>query len=194
MRPGQTVAKTASPLFAVAWGCVAACTSAKGGAVDLSWRLKPQAGFSESSTISDSFVDCNKNGELTDSTGTPILGVGAITSIRLFWQVGGQSGSVDAASGGQDFQCSTENGVTGFQVPTGNALLSVVPVCQGSAAADSCTYVAPAPVERTIVEGQTVQLGALEIVVDVGTGSANLNSCMSMEQTTCICTMKGCPP
>jgi hypothetical protein len=182
----------------------AGCKSVNGGAVDLSWRLKPQAGFSESSQISDSFVDCNQQGKLSDSMGNPILGTGVVqlTAIRLYWQVGDLSGQLDASTPYEDFQCSTENGVTSFEIPPGNALLYVAPVCDsgsGSAEADSCTYTAPAPVERTMVAGQTVQLGALEIVLDVGTGSAGRNSCMSIDgappkQTTCICTMKGCPP
>jgi hypothetical protein len=201
MRLGQTVA--------MMWSCAVGCTSANGGAVDLSWRLKPAAGFSEPSALGDSFVDCDNQGTLTDSMGNSIQGVGKLTAIRLYWQVADQLGPADASLVRyEDFECSTENGVTNFEIPPGSALLYVAPLCAGSGSAgsnveaNSCAYTAPAPVERTMVAGQTVELGALEIVLDVGTGSAGLNSCMSIgsalpKEKTCICmptTQTGCSP
>jgi hypothetical protein len=191
MRLGQTVA--------MMWSCAVGCTSASGGAVDLSWRLKPAPGFSEESMVGNTFVDCDNNGNLTDSMGNSIKGVGQLTAIRLYWQVGDQLGPPDEMDT-QDFPCSTENGVTKFEIPVGNALLYVAPLCGSGSSmteASSCAYTAPAAVERTMVAGQTVELGALEIVVDVGTGSAGFNSCMSQKETTCICvptTQTGCSP
>lgn len=98
----------------------------------------------------DKFVDCRS---LRPGT----LGV---TQIRLLWQVGAQAGSASWA-------CDDSHGATGFDLPEGVAELSVVPECLGGVPALPATYIAPATIERTVVRGETVSLGAVELVVSV---------------------------
>jgi hypothetical protein len=121
------------------------CTQVDGGAVELSWNLRPA-----SSSLSDKFVDCN--------SGKP--GTGVVTRIRLDWEVVGWS------SGFASWRCDDNHGVTGFDLPEGEALLSVTPECAtGTAAPD--TYTSPAPEQRHVNLGDTVSLGAVELVLQV---------------------------
>jgi hypothetical protein len=128
------------------------CTDVKGGAVELSWKLRAAA------AAADTFVACASDGTLTDSSGR-VLEDGHLTDIRLSWQ--------GSASGFLDFDCSTSHAVTTFIVPPGDTLLAVTPVCEGGVEPDSSTFVAPAPEQRSVIKGDTVSLGAVEIVVQV---------------------------
>src|SRR5437870_2647869 len=92
------------------------CTDVKGGAVELSWKLRAAAG------AADVFVACSSTGVLSDSAGH-VLEDGHVTNIRLHWE-GTETGSLD-------FACSTSHGVTTFIVPPGDTLLAVRPVCEG---------------------------------------------------------------
>ena len=140
------------------WLMVHGCDSVEGGAVELSWKLRPA-----SSSLPDKFVDCD-----SDEDGT-----GPVTDIRLHWQVGD-------ASADEQWPCGDNYGVTHFDLPEGEALLSVLPVCMdGPAAPDS--YIVPAPARRDVKLGDTVSLGAVELVVVV----------TDCSDQTCIC---GAPP
>jgi len=77
------------------------CTDVKGGAVELSWKLRAAAG------AADVFVACSQTGVLTDSGGH-VLEDGHLTAIRLHWE--------GTATGSQDFNCSSSHGVTTFIV------------------------------------------------------------------------------
>ena len=124
---------------------VAGCTTVDGGAVELSWKLRPA-----SSSLADKFVDC--------ASGKP--GTNPVTRIRLDWEVVGRT------SGFASWRCDDNHGVTGFDLPEGEALLSVTPECaEGPASPD--TYTAPAPEQRRVILGDTVSLGAVEIVLQV---------------------------
>jgi hypothetical protein len=161
-----------APRFAITLLCLvvhAACTSVDGGAVELSWRLRPNSGAG----ISQPFVECDN----------PMLsGTGAVTGILLEWLVGEDHSSVV-------FDCNAGHGVTRFVLPPGQALLSVSPVCMlGPAAAT--TYTAPAPKQSTVTVGNTVSLGAVELILQVtdcglGSGSAS---------PPCICQCDGAQP
>lgn len=149
---------------------VHACTSVDGGAVELSWKLRAASG------ASDNFVQCNPNGELLDSSGQPFPGAdGLITHIRLHWQA--------SKDGFAEFNCSSSHGVTTFVVPPGEALLWVRPVCAGGFEPDSSTgmpaYVAPAPEQRTVIAGDTVSLGAIELVLQV-TNCSDTHPCVCL--------------
>ena len=135
--------------IAVACACTCAlgCKGVDDGAVELSWRLRPASGPRVNST--DPFVDCDPKEP----------GTGEIAEIRLDWQVG-------SASGSSSWRCDDNTGVTGFDLPSGTALLSIVPVCTMCEATIG-TYIAPAPVQRDVIVGDTIILGALEIVVQV---------------------------
>lgn len=123
----------------------AGCTDVTGGAVELSWRLRPASGTS----TTQPFIDC--------TSGLP--GTGPVTGVLLTWNVEGTRGSVT-------FDCNAGHGVTRFVLPPGTALLSVAPVC-ASGPATPDTYIAPAPEQRTVNVGDTVSLGAVELVLQV---------------------------
>ena len=121
-----------------------ACTGVDGGAVELSWRLRPA-----SSALEDKFVDCDSNKP----------GTKPIAAIRLDW-------TVEQQADHDQWSCSDSHGVTGFVLPPGAALFSVSPVCDFGPA-NQASYIAPAVEERTVISGDTVTLGAVELVVQV---------------------------
>lgn len=132
-------------LWVAAAAFLAGCTQVDGGAVELSWKLRPA-----SSSLPDKFVSCD--------SGEP--GTGPVTRIRLDWEVVGHT------SGFASWRCDDNHGVTGFDLPEGDALLSVTPECDGRLA-DPATYTAPAPEQRSVILGDTVSLGAVELVLQV---------------------------
>jgi hypothetical protein len=137
---------------------LAACEAGSGGAVELSWKLRPN-----SSSINDKFVDCEPGGDDPDR--------GTVTWIQLNWSVPGASAEADAgAVHSRAFHCDDNHGVTQFEIPVGTASLWVVPTCgkdpyTDEAAAD--TFIAPAPVIRDVKAGQTISLNAVELVISV---------------------------
>lgn len=136
------------------WLAVHGCTPVDGGAVELSWKFRPR-----SSSIEDKFVDCN--------SGKP--GTGAIERIRLDWDVAGERGE-------ESWLCDDSHGVTRFELPPGAALLTVTPIC-ASGPALPASFIAPAAEQRTVTVGDTVSLGAVELVVQVS----------ECGQASCIC-------
>jgi len=127
------------------------CDTVQGGAVELSWKLRPA-----SSSLQDKFVDCDSGRE----------GTGPVTAIRLHWRV--ENGSADPSEhdGSEVWRCTDNHGVTGFALAEGTASLWITPECMdGTAAAN--TYIAPAIVQRSVIRGDTVSLGAIELVVSV---------------------------
>lgn len=131
----------------LAAGAGPGCVEVDGGAVELSWKLRPA-----SSSLTDKFVDCE--------SGFP--GTGPVTRIRLDWKMQDGTGREGFAS----WRCSDNAGVTGFDLPEGDALLSVTPEC-ANRHADPATFTAPAPQLRTVILGDTVSLGAVELVLQV---------------------------
>jgi hypothetical protein len=121
------------------------CENVQGGAVELSWKLRPA-----SSSLEDKFVDCDSGREDT----------GPVTHIRLSWEVGDQQGFAA-------WPCDENHGTTGFDLPQGDALLTVTPECSEGAAARADSYIAPAAEQRRVIVGDTISLGAVEIVVVV---------------------------
>jgi hypothetical protein len=131
-------------LALVSLGALGGCIEVDGGAVELSWKLRPA-----SSSLRDKFVECD--------SGLP--GTNPVTQIRLSWQVGDVTGTAA-------WRCDDNHGVTGFDLPAGDALLSIAPEC-AVGPASTVTYTAPAPVRRRVISGDTVSLGAVEIVLHV---------------------------
>jgi hypothetical protein len=121
------------------------CADVDGGAVELSWKLRPT-----SSSLEDKFVECSSG-----RTGT-----GAVTYVRLDWEVGGIVGSAA-------WSCEDSHGVTKFDLPAGMALLTVHPECGDHLAADPASYISPAVEQRRVSPGDTVSLGAVELIVNV---------------------------
>ena len=142
-------------LFALALAFTCGCDEVVGGAAELSWKLRPS-----SSALEDKFVEC--------AAAKP--GTNPIVAMRLVWQV------VGGDSNFEEWPCGDSHGVTGFALPPGPTLFSVVPIC-GSGDADESSYIAPAPEQRNVILGDTVSLGAIELVVQV----------TDCDSTTCIC-------
>ena len=136
--------------------CLAACEAGSGGAVELSWKLRPN-----SSALSDQFVDCEPGGDDPDR--------GTITWIELDWQVPGVPQDAGPPTR-RAFHCDDNHGVTGFEIPVGTTSLSIKPTCGKDAFTDDAdpgTYIAPAPVIRQVEAGQTIRLNAVELVISV---------------------------
>jgi hypothetical protein len=132
---------------------VHACDLGSGGAVELSWSLRPA-----SSAVTDKFVGCE------DSHSPPAW---AVEGIRLHWQVGDATCS-------RAWSCGNNHGATGFEIPPGIANLWLTPECAlGPPTCDDIqpaapdTYIAPAIVQREVIRGEAVTLGAVELVVSV---------------------------
>lgn len=136
--------------------CVNACTDVTGGAVELTWKLRPASGST------DIFVDCDN-----------IPNTNPVTQIRLDWQVGAKTGFAQ-------WRCTDYHGITSFDLPKGTALLSVRPICASGDALPS-TYIAPTPEQRTVIVGNTVSLGAVELIVETS------NCGDQPDEQACIC-------
>jgi hypothetical protein len=103
-------------------------------------------------------VELSWNLETLD--GKPFLGCpDTIDRIRLSWVVNGITGSTD-------FPCGRNSGVTAFDVPPGDALLSVEPQCASGTPVNESAVVAPAPIARTISVDDVVELHAVVLQID----------------------------
>jgi hypothetical protein len=132
--------------------------------VELSWKLRPA-----SSALEDKFVECKP--------GRP--GTGEVTEMRLDWEVRSDAG---VRAGFRAWKCGYNHGVTGFELPEGDALLTVTPIC-GGVDAHRASYIAPAPEQRRVIAGDTISLGAVEIIVVV----TDCGSEPSDPRQHCIC-------
>lgn len=135
---------------------LAGCTVVDDGAVELSWTFRPA-----SSSLPDKFVGCNANNE---------PGTNPVAAIELDWDIEGHEGSAQ-------WPCESSTGATKFELPPGQAVLTVTPICTGGIPTDPISFVAPAPYQRDVSRGDTVNLGAVEIVLQV-------SSCL---EQACIC-------
>lgn len=122
--------------------------------MELSWKLRAATGTSQT------FLDC----------AIDLPGTGHISQIRLDW-------NVDGIEGFRQWSCDDDHGATTFDLPEGQALLSVSPVCDNDMVADIATYTAPAPEQRTVIAGNTINLGGVELLLEVA----------SCDQQKCIC-------
>jgi hypothetical protein len=89
------------------------CEDVHGGAVELSWKLRPA-----SSSLEDKFVGCKPQQP----------GTNPVTHIRLEWEVIDQARVTH--TGADEWECTDNHGVTGFALPEGQALLTVKPWCE----------------------------------------------------------------
>jgi hypothetical protein len=140
---------------------VHACDLGTGGAVELSWSLRPASGAGSGS---DKFVDCERTNKVNDQQ----VRVREIRRVRLHWQVGSMTGS-------RPWSCTDNHGATRFEVPPGIANLTLTLECgdptpglredEDDQPADPATYIAPAIVQRDSIRGEVVTLGAVELVI-----------------------------
>jgi hypothetical protein len=140
----RAIALALTPVLGLGLG---ACLAVDGGAVELSWKLRPA-----SSSLPDKFVSCDSG----------LDGTNPVTEIQLAWEM--QDGS--GRTGSRSWRCSDNHGVTGFDLPPGDALLYVTPLC-AEGPASTLAYTAPAPERRSVNPGDTVSLGAVELVLQV---------------------------
>jgi hypothetical protein len=127
------------------------CDTGHGGAVELSWSLRPVPGAGTTQ-----FTGCHPD---VKSEGWDIA------RIRLRWTLA--DGSCPAQLCDQTFDCDANHGATGFDVPAGIANLLVAPECSDGNLPAPNTYIAPAIVQRNVIRGETVSLGAVELVVAI---------------------------
>lgn len=116
-----------------------ACEDATGGAVDLSWTIR---------TTEATEIDCDAAG---------------VEWIRLSWQMSEAAGG---ETGSRRWRCTQARAITQFEIPAGDALLSIEPMC-ATGTADPATFITPAPVQRTIEPGQAISLGSVIVSVRV---------------------------
>ena len=135
---------------------ITGCAGVDDGAVEMSWTFRPA-----SSSLPDMFVGCNANNE---------GGSHPVASIELDWDVQGQQGH-------RAWPCVNSRGATRFEVPPGQAVLTVIPICESGLPSDPASFIAPAPFERDVNGGSIVSLGAIEIVLQV-------SSCL---EQPCVC-------
>jgi hypothetical protein len=131
----------------------ASCTDVSGGAVELSWLLRPSNGDENACENDQSCCQASR-----------------VERMRLVWEV-------DGTTGFDSWPCADNRAVTGFDVPPGQAQLSVVPECAGGVLAQPALYEAPAPVVRTLITGEVVSLNAVLVQVQI-------SDCMAQP---CIC-------
>lgn len=122
--------------------------------MELSWKLRAATGTSRT------FLDC----------AIDLAGTGQVRQIRLDWDVDGEKGF-------RQWSCDDDHGATAFDLPEGQALLSVSPVCENDRIASVATYTAPAPEQRTVIAGNTINLGGVELLLEVA----------SCDKQECIC-------
>jgi len=130
--------------------------------VELSWSLRPVPGAGTTQ-----FTSCHPDDPEAEGW--------SIARIRLRWTL--PDGSCPAPMCEQSFECDANHGATGFDVPAGIANLLVAPECSNGALPAPDTYIAPAIVQRNVIRGETVSLGAVELVVAI-------SNCV---QRPCIC-------
>jgi hypothetical protein len=143
---------------AIATLCLAVhgCTVGSGGAVELSWALRPTSSGSNAK-----FADCTEQDRPDPRW--------SISRVRLHWQDGDTTCS-------HAWDCNDNHGATGFELPTGPANLWLTlecgmdphpALCADDQAASPDSYIAPAIVQRNVIRGETVTLGAVQLVVSI---------------------------
>lgn len=171
--------------IATLWPLVHGCEAGKGGAVELSWKLRPASSADTNKFVQPCEPDPNQ----------PSPGWGPVTMIRLHWRAGGRECS-------EAWNCDDNHGATGFDLAEDTkAQLWVTPECahdekksmectddaqptdQVPAATD--TYIAPAPVVRNVIRGEVVSLGAVELVVAVS--NCRFAATKPTNPVPCIC-------
>jgi hypothetical protein len=145
------------------------CDTVTGGAVELSWKLRPASG-----SLENKFVDCDFR------VAYPV------TKIRLHWAVDNGTGDSPGNEGSEAWSCQFNHGVTGFELAAGTANLWVTPECDNGPARPEA-YIAPAIVQRSVSRGDTVSLGAVELVVAVTDCKPPPPEVPEGETKLCIC-------
>lgn len=127
-------------LLAILW---TGCVQIDGGAVELSWAV----------------FDFGGDGRSCEFAG--------ISEVNLCWQPadGLSSDFICEPDASHDFECVTEQGSTAFEVPPGPTSLWIEVTCaQNLQRAPLESYQVPAPIVRTVRDGEIVSLSSLLII------------------------------
>lgn len=154
----------ASQLRAVVFAlCLAVhgCTDVQGGAVELNWKLRALPGSDAT------FLECSIGLQPTHQ-------VVEVARIQLEWDVETDIGVHDV--GARSWPCDDDHGVTKFELPAGQALLHVRPICANGVVAEPSTFASPAPEQREVIVGNIVSLNAIELLLEVS--SCDLQPCI----------------
>lgn len=106
----------------------AGCTEVDGGAVEVSWDLR---------RVDGSDTECQS---------------ARVAEVALRWDVEG------VRTRSPKFPCEDARGVTLFNVDPGRVSLSLQLFCEDGQMASEAAYQAPAPIVRTITEGEVITL------------------------------------
>lgn len=132
------------------------CADVDGGAVELSWKLRAASGSTST------FLNC---AIMLAPTNQRV----EVSRIQLDWDVDGDVGV-------RSWPCDDDHGVTKFELPEGQALLRVSPICANGMVAAPSTFSAPAPEQRNVIVGNTISLGGVELLLEVS--SCNVQACV----------------
>jgi hypothetical protein len=157
MTLGQSTNRRRLACAALVFAC--ACTRVDGGAVELSWKLRPASG--PASDPNNPFLNCD--------IGLPMTG--PVSEIEIAWSP--CAGDRCTAR----WECTQNHGVTGFDLDEGDTLLTITPVCADGPAAQA-SYVPATPIERSVVTGNIVNLGAVELVLQVSSCDPTTHPCI----------------
>ncbi len=129
-----------------------ACTDVEGGAVEVSWDLR---------RVDGTDTDCES---------------ARVGQVALRWDVEGVRGR------SPKFPCEDARGVTVFNVDPGRVSLSLQLFCDDGPMADAGSYQAPAPIVRTITEGEVITLVTQILEVNFSDDDAACGA-----EAPCIC-------
>ena len=154
MQRSRRVTAVASSVLAVlslSTTCLTGCVAIDGGAAELSWTVRSPEGESSS---------CDLRGADDEPD---------IAEVRICWEALEDDGSEFDLRCDRDnsrsFECTVEHGVTGFEIAPGRTALWIEPLCEDSGSLPPPDrYEVPAPIVRTIEDGQVAILNALLIV------------------------------
>ena len=146
--------KPAPVLLLLSFACLAAaCVQIDGGAVEISWVIRSEAG--------SAITDCG--------CASP-----SISSVRL--DLTGIGGAVDqkkpcAANAQCDFPCARQTGATAFNIPEthGGERYQVSIEALGTDGVPLLQVIAPAPILREVVRGQPTEVASMELVAGCAT-------------------------
>jgi hypothetical protein len=151
-----TVAKQLRAVVFALCLAVHGCADVNGGAVELSWKLRAATG-------SDlTFLACAIRLEPTNQAVE-------VARIQLDWVAGDEVGV-------RSWPCDDDHGATKFELPEGQALLRVSPICSNGMVAVASTFSAPAPEQRNVISGNTISLDGVELLLEVS--SCNVQACI----------------
>ena len=132
---------------------LAACTKIDGGAVEISWVIRSDAG--------SAITDCGCASPSIAKVKLNLLGVG-----------GAINGLMPCADNAQcEFPCARQTGSTAFNIPEthGSERYEVSLEARGSDGSPLLQVMTPAPILREVVRGQPTEVASIQLVAECAT-------------------------